>query len=352
METRKQVVLLLKCEIRQTPGDHQDHFCTFTLKYLVTFPSGVTWAAGLQRITPSTAANRTRSLVENRESGSNWSMCQITLIDSFITQQLRRAAALWVSVSWETAGGFFILRLRMKTWLSVSRWLTVRHRVYMEVNSAGNKTPPAAAAGTTGLWSKDKTHLLILRPSPSRWRTRRAPCLKFYVQQLKNREKEINGGKNQDPAGVCVCVCVCVCEASSGRDVSSSLLSPLSPLLLSEELRVVFWSTGGIKIGLSVHLDALAPPPPPLSLSLSLSLSPLLRSVPPSLSPSLSLIADEQKECVVPLSPPACLSVCLSEYKSTCGGFPRTHDLAHGASRCEVCRRLSMRADIHTVHTN
>lgn len=138
----------------------------------------------------------------------------------------------------DTAGGFFILRLRMKTWLSVSRWLTVRHRVYMEVNSAGNKTPPAAAAGTTGLWSEDKTHLSILRLSPSRWRTRRAPCVKFYVQQLKNREKEINGGKNQDPAGVCVCVCVKRPPAETWAP-----LSPLSPLLLSEELRVVFWSS-------------------------------------------------------------------------------------------------------------
>ena len=81
----------------------------------------------------------------------------------------------------ETAGGFFILRLRLKTWLSV------RHRVYMEVNSAGNQTPPAAAAGTTGLWWKDTTHLLILRASPSRWRTLRAPCVKFYVQQRKKK---------------------------------------------------------------------------------------------------------------------------------------------------------------------
>lgn len=107
METRKHVVLLLKCEIRRTPGDHQDQFWhTCTLKYLVTFPSGATSAAGLQRITLSTAVNRTRSLVENRVSGSNWSMCQIILIDSFITQQLRRAAALWMSPlqfpPWET----------------------------------------------------------------------------------------------------------------------------------------------------------------------------------------------------------------------------------------------------------
>ena len=122
-------------------------------------------------------------------------------------------------------------------------------------------------------------------------------------REKKNREKETKGGKNQDPAGEC--------EASTGRDVSSSpLLSPLSSPLSSP----AGWGAArrvlvvrGTKIGLSVHLDALAPP----SFSLSLFLSPLLRSVPP---PSLSLPLSHHwwAEGVCRATLPARLSVCLS----------------------------------------